>query len=298
MEKEDGGQAFDTIEKLADKDQEDRQENAQNNVELEIQNDDTVHCIRLRVINFDESNPTIDVLDSDSFVVILDKIEAIVGHRCTFEFGYQNSWFIVDDEDTLDAFLEWVETESNGQSDIRIAETNWKQDPAEVLAASKNIKSTSKFYRMILYPIKAALNFWGISTGAAHPSVNLITAAAIGLVFSLLISVLAFFFRELGLSKSAGDSFPSDQTQLGAISGFIAAPIFLTALCCGDMSNRWGRLAFKDFFCCHDPKLGYPDCFSLQMLRLTACSLIGIPTSIACIALFCIREEVRNLMLI
>lgn len=282
-------EAFDTVERLAEESEEGFVK--EDDVEIETTNEGNAATVKLRIIDFNETNPIIEVFDTDTFELILDKLENIVGHRCTFEFCYQDSWFIVDDEDTSDAFLEWVEKESYGQADIKIAEANWRRDAAN---PSKNINSTSKFSRMVLYPMKVFLNFSGISTGTVQPSINLVVAATIGLLSSVIISGIAYFFQELGLHTAAGFSFPSDQSQLGAISGFVAAPIFLTALCCGDLSNRWGRLEFKDFFYFRDPKLGFPDCFSIQLLRFTSCSLIGIPTSVACIVLFCIRNEVSK----
>ena len=286
---ENGMAEFDTLERLPPENDDDINNNEK---EQKSEKDKSSPSVKLRLISSNESNLVLEVRDNDTFELVLDKLEEMVGHRCTFEFCYQNSWFIVDDEDTMDAFLDWAESECNSEVDIKTAETNWRQEIQSLRDKSKHAVVTRSFAGRMLYPVKTALNFWGISTGNAQPSINLVVAAAFGFVISIVVCALAYFFRELGLQKAVGDSFPEDQSQLGAICAFIAAPLFLTALCCGDLSNRWGRLQYKDWFYVRDPKLGFPDCFSLQLLRFIACGLWGIPTGIVCMVLFCVRNEV------
>jgi hypothetical protein len=243
--------------------------------------------LELKIIDRDP-NQIMSVVETDSFDVVLDKLEQLVGHRRTFEFSYQNSWFIVDDEDTFEAFLEWVESESNGEAEIRTVETNWR----EVSKGKKQKqKSKSNPFEKLLWPAKTALLFLGVSSGGQRSS-NLFFTAGSELCASAIVSCLAYFFIDFGLYKASGYSFPSDQSQLGAISGLIAAPLFLSTLFCGDVSTSVGRLECGDCVYIRDPKLGYPDCFSLQLLRVIVCGLVGIPTSIACIVIFCLRNEV------
>jgi hypothetical protein len=275
-------ETYDTVEKLTDDSAVSPEQNEQPTAEPSPQS-----TLKLKIID-GESNQFILVFESDSFDLVLDKLEQIVGHRCTFEFPYQDSWFIVDDEDTFEAFLEWVESESNGEAEIRTVETNWRDDGKK--KKQKQASSRNPFEKL-LWPAKTALLFLGVSAGGQRSS-NLVFASGSGFFMSIVVSGLAYFFKDFGLDKASGHSFPSDQSQLGAISGLVAAPLFFSTLFCGDASNSLGRLDCGD--CCYirDPKLGYPDCFSLQLLRIIVCGLVGIPSSIACIVIFCLRNEV------
>jgi hypothetical protein len=277
-------ETFDTVEKLVDESAVSQEKNAAPPPTSDPVSQST---LKLKLID-KESSPFILVVETDSFEKVLDKVEQIAGHRCTFEFSYQNSWFIVDDEDTFEAFLEWVESESNGEAEIRIVETNWREDDKGIKQKQKSKRNP---FDKLLWPAKTALLFLGVSSGGQR-SFNLLFASGSGFCMSTFVSILAYFFKDFGLDKAAGYSFPSDQSQLGAISGLIAAPLFFSTLFCGDISSSVGRLECDDCLYVRDPKLGYPDCFSLQLLRVLVCGLVGIPTSIACIVISCLRYEV------